>query len=75
MSLTAGSGPLSQRPAGRFNAEIRTPTGAVLFWDPVQQRIRGVLAKRTVVDSDDAKLLHETGHLPMAIVSADPGTH
>lgn len=60
MSLTVGSGPFSEQPAGRFNTEILTPTGAVLFWDPVPQRIRAVFAKRTVVDSTGAKLLHET---------------
>ena len=65
MSLTVGSGPFSEQPAGRFNTEIRTPTGAVLFWDPVPQRIRAVFAKRTVVDSTGAKLLHETGRLPV----------
>ena len=65
MSLTVGSGPFGKQPAGRLNAEITTPTGAVLFFDPVPQRIRGLFAGTTVVDSSNAKLLHETGHLPV----------
>lgn len=40
MSLTVGSDPLGKQPAGCFNTEITTPTGAVLFFDPVPQRIR-----------------------------------
>jgi uncharacterized protein (DUF427 family) len=65
MSLTVGSGPFAKQPAGRFNFEVETPTGAVLFWDPVPQRIRAIFGKETVVDSTQAKLLHETGHLPV----------
>jgi uncharacterized protein (DUF427 family) len=65
MSLTVGKGPFAKKAAGRFNTEIVPPTGAVLFFDPVPQRIRGVFAGETVVDSGDAKLLHETGHLPV----------
>jgi len=65
MSLTVGRGPFGKEPAGRFNTEIAPPTGAVLFFDPVPQRIRALFAGETVVDSSNAKLLHETGHLPV----------
>ncbi|HWX09828.1 MAG TPA: DUF427 domain-containing protein [Gaiellaceae bacterium] len=65
MALTAATGPFSGKSPGTFNLEIETPTGAVIFWDPVPQRIRGVVAGETVVDSTNAKLLHETGHLPV----------
>jgi uncharacterized protein (DUF427 family) len=65
MSLTVGTGPFSGKPAGRFNFEVETPTGAVVFWDPAPQRIRGVFARETIVDSANAKLLHETKHLPV----------
>lgn len=65
MSLTAANGPLGKSPAGRFNVEIDPPTGAVIFWDPVPQRIRAVVAGETVIDSTRAMLLHETGHLPV----------
>jgi uncharacterized protein (DUF427 family) len=65
MSLSAGSGPFGKAPKGRFNFEVATPTGSVLYWDPVPQRIRGILGGETIVDTTDAKLLHETGHLPV----------
>jgi uncharacterized protein (DUF427 family) len=65
MSLTVGTGPFAEHPAGRFNFEVETPTGAVLLWDPVPQRIRAIFAKETIVDSQRVKLLHETKHLPV----------
>jgi uncharacterized protein (DUF427 family) len=65
MSLTVGTGPFGPSPSGSFNFEVAPPTGAVLFWDPVPQRIRATFAGETVVDSTRAKLLHETRHLPV----------
>ena len=65
MSLTSGTGPFAKDPSGRFNTEITTPTGAVLFFDPVPQRIRALFGGVTIVDSSKAKLLHETAHLPV----------
>jgi uncharacterized protein (DUF427 family) len=65
MSLTASTGPLGPRPAGRLNIELDPPTGSVILWDPVPQRIRGLIGGEIVVDSEDAVLLHESGHLPV----------
>jgi uncharacterized protein (DUF427 family) len=65
MTLTAANGPFSGTSPGRFNFEVETPTGTVVFWDPVPPRIRGIVAGETVVDSTNAKLLHATGHLPV----------
>jgi uncharacterized protein (DUF427 family) len=65
MSLTVGTGPFAKHPAGLLNIELESPTGAVLFFDPVPQRIRALFGGETVVDSSNAKLLHETGHLPV----------
>jgi uncharacterized protein (DUF427 family) len=65
MSLTVGTGPFGKQPAGRFNTAVQPPTGSVLFFDPVPQRIRALFGGETVVDSTNAKLLHETGHLPV----------
>ena len=62
MSLTAGSGPLGERPAGRFDVAVPE---RVLFIEAVPPRIRGVASGETVVDSDHAMLLHETGRLPV----------
>jgi uncharacterized protein (DUF427 family) len=65
VTLTAATGPFSGKSSGRFNFEFATPTGTVVFWDPVPQRIRGIADGETVVDSTSAKLLHATGHLPV----------
>ena len=65
MSLTVGTGPFSGRSPGTFNFRYESPTGSVLFWEPVPQRIRALVGKETVVDTSRAHLLHETGHLPV----------
>ncbi len=65
MGLMTGAGPFGKKPAGRFNVEIESATGSVLFWDPVPQRIRALVGGEAVVDSRRARLLHETGHLPV----------
>jgi uncharacterized protein (DUF427 family) len=65
MPLTVGTGPFSKQPAGRFNFDVPEATGATLLFDPVPHRIRVVFAGETVADSTHAKLLHETGHLPI----------
>ena len=62
MSLTAGSGPFGKRPRGRFDVEM---PDRVLFIEDVWPRIRGVASGETVVDASAAKLLHETGRLPV----------
>src|SRR3954454_12908178 len=63
MSLTMGSGPFGQRPAGRFNVEI--PYREVLFADPSPRRLRARRDGETVLDSRRAKLLHRHGALPL----------
>lgn len=62
MSLTAGSGPFGERPSGRFDFD---PPERVLFIEDVWPRIRGVASGETIVDSPSARLLHETGRLPV----------
>ncbi|MGN6799719.1 MAG: DUF427 domain-containing protein [Gaiellaceae bacterium] len=64
MSLTAGSGPFGKRPAGRFNFEPEPP-GSAIFWEPVPYRVRALVEGEVIVDSHNAHLLHETGHLPV----------
>jgi uncharacterized protein (DUF427 family) len=65
MSLTAGAGPFAKHPTGEVNFDVAPPTGSVLLWWPVPQRIRGFVGGEAVVDSRNARLLHETGHLPV----------
>lgn len=68
MGLTSGSGPFGAQPAGRFNFTPEPPTGSVLYWDPVPYRLRAFLAGEPVFDTTSARLLHETGHLPVYYV-------
>ena len=64
MSLTVGSGPFGQRPAGVFNFELPKRKGLIYFEDS-PRRMRATFAGETVLDSRHAKLLHEHGHLPV----------
>jgi uncharacterized protein (DUF427 family) len=64
MTLTVGTGPFGQRPAGEFNFELPRTKGLIYF-EGSPRRIRARLGGETVVDSRHAKLLHEHGHLPV----------
>jgi hypothetical protein len=61
MSLTIGFGPFGPHARGAFNFE--SPR-RVVFVDPFPRRVRAVRAGKTVLDSDDAKLVHVSGSLP-----------
>ena len=65
MGLTTGTGPFSSKPTGELNFAVAPATGSALIWWPVPQRIRAVVGGETIVDSREAKLLHEAGHLPV----------
>jgi uncharacterized protein (DUF427 family) len=64
MSLTVGTAPFGQRPAGSFNFELPKRKGLIYFEDS-PRRVRATFNGETVVDSRHAKLLHEHGHLPI----------
>jgi uncharacterized protein (DUF427 family) len=63
MSLTKGSGPFGERPAGTFNFDPQAPEH-VLYLESCPRRVRVVLAGRTVADSCDVWLLHPPGRTP-----------
>jgi uncharacterized protein (DUF427 family) len=64
MSLTIGTGPFAGHPGGVFNFELVAPPHRIFFED-YPRRVRGVFGGETIVDSVGAKLLHETGILPV----------
>lgn len=68
MSLTTGRGPLSGRPAGRFDPPI---PDAVVYAEPFQRRVRAVAGGRTLVDSERALLVHRSGAPPTLAFPAD----
>ena len=70
MGLTSGSGPFGRHPAGTFNRELPDRKG-LIYTEPFPRRIRGRFAGETVVDSRHAKLLHESGLLPILYFPED----
>src|SRR5204863_9096654 len=63
MSLTLGTGPFGQHPAGTFNRDLPERQGLIYF-EPSPRRIRAVFAGATGVGSRPARPLHERGPLP-----------
>lgn len=59
MGMMTGTGPLSPKPAGQFNA-ART-----LYLEPTPKRVRVIIGGETVADSRSAMLLHESGLQPV----------
>ena len=62
MTLTLGAGPFS--PASASFVNVERPRAFLLF-EESPKRIRATLGGETIVDSRRAKLLHESGHLPV----------
>lgn len=69
MTLTVGTSPFGQAFDGTLNF---SPPERVVLVQPVPRRIRAVVAGETVVDSENAKLVHVSGVLPVyAFPAAD----
>ena len=64
MSLTMGTAPFGQAPAGTFNVDV-PDRQQLLYFEASPRRVRGFLGDEMVVDSRRVKLLHEHGHLPV----------
>lgn len=65
MSLTLGNGPFARNDgAGESNATIEAP-GHILWFHDVPQRVRATFGGETIVDSERARLLHETRLRPV----------
>jgi len=63
MSLTLGTGPFGQRPAGEWSAGVGRPD-QVAYLERSPRRVRAVLGGQTVADSRDVRMLHLSGTLP-----------
>jgi uncharacterized protein (DUF427 family) len=85
MTLTIGHGPFGHKSNGQFNFHREGPAH-VLYLHEVDKRIRAELGPEMVVDSRRARMLHETGLLPVyyvpledvrqdALVPSDHTTH
>jgi uncharacterized protein (DUF427 family) len=64
MGMMTGTGPLSPKPAGRFNFEP-PPPGMAVYLEPTPKRIRVILAGETIADSRHAMILSESGLQPV----------
>jgi uncharacterized protein (DUF427 family) len=64
MSLTMGTAPFGQAPAGSFNVDV-PGRERLLYIEDSPRRVRGYLDGELVVDSRRVKLLHEHAHLPV----------
>jgi uncharacterized protein (DUF427 family) len=65
MTLTIGTGPFGDQGEKTFNFEVHAPGDHVLYFEDSPRRVRAMLGGETVADSRRAKLMHETGHLPI----------
>lgn len=65
MSLTVGTGPFGPHNSGTFNFDTRILKEHTLYLQESPKRVRAIFNGETVVDSQRAKLLHETRHLPI----------
>ena len=63
MSLTKGTAPFGDHPAGSFNFD--TPAKGAIYLDLIPRRVRGSKDGQTVVDSRRVHMLHEAGILPV----------
>jgi uncharacterized protein (DUF427 family) len=63
VSLTYGSGPFGQSPAGRFNVDL--PREGLLYLEELPRWVRARFAGEVVVDTRRPRLLHESGRLPV----------
>jgi uncharacterized protein (DUF427 family) len=59
-----GSGPLSKKPAGRFNFQP-PPPGKALYLEPTPKRLRVEVGGEVIADSRRAMMLHESGLQPV----------
>jgi uncharacterized protein (DUF427 family) len=65
MALTVGEAPFGRRGSGEFNFDTGVLQPHTLYFEDSPKRVRALFNGETVVDSRRAKLLHETGYLPV----------
>lgn len=67
MTLTLSHGPLSGHPPATVNYDLSGPAHRLLL-DDFPRRVRAMFAGETVADTEQGKLLHETGILPQLYI-------
>jgi uncharacterized protein (DUF427 family) len=65
MTLTIGTGSFGNQSAGTFNFDTGALKPHTLYFENSPRRVRVIFEGESVADSKRAKLLHETGLLPI----------
>jgi uncharacterized protein (DUF427 family) len=65
MTLTIGTGPFGDQGDKSFNFEARAPKDHLLYFEDSPRRVRVMFNGETVADSQQVKLMHEAGLLPV----------
>jgi hypothetical protein len=65
MTLMIGTGPFGNQSTGAFNFDTGALKPHTLYFEDSPRRVRIVFNGETVADSKRAKLMHETGLLPI----------
>jgi uncharacterized protein (DUF427 family) len=65
MTLTIGTGPFGNQSAGTFNFDTGALKPHTLYFEDSPRRVRVAFGGEIVADSKRAKLMHETGLLPI----------
>jgi uncharacterized protein (DUF427 family) len=68
MSLTTGTGPLAGSPGGAFNFSLDQAPKHRIFYADFPRRLRAVVGGRVLFDTEGAKLLYETGIMPVPYI-------
>jgi uncharacterized protein (DUF427 family) len=68
MTLSVGTGPFAGHPGGDFNFSLDEAPKHRIFYADFAPRLRAVLGGRLVFDTTRAKLLYETGILPVPYI-------
>jgi uncharacterized protein (DUF427 family) len=71
MSLSLGTGPLAGQPGGAFNFDLSPAPAHRIYFDGYPARLRALVGDRVVLDTTGAKLLYETGILPVPYAPLD----
>jgi uncharacterized protein (DUF427 family) len=71
MSLSLGTGPLAGEPGGAFNFDLSDAPAHRIFFADYPRRLRALVGDRVVLDTTGAKLLYETGIMPVPYVPLD----
>ena len=71
MSLSLGTGPLAGQPGGAFNFDLSGAPAHRMFFADYPRRLRALVGDRVVLDTGGAKLLYETGIMPVPYVPLD----